>query len=131
MTLSQADAERLRHAGFLESEIMELAEAKTAIGADQPQINLDSPVWQAVIKSRREWWIDKLDRGWTEHEIVNELENYYRRDKGRNPFDFLKAEYKPPKKVDYIEIIRKRYAEQIGSELEGYRLQQNVEGQGT
>lgn len=122
MSISGADADRLKQAGFLESEIQELAEAKTVKGEDQPPINLDSPAWQAVLESRREWWIDKVDRGWTEHEIVNELMNYYRRDKSRTPFDFLKAEYRPPKRVDYIEMIRKRHQGQIAGELEGYRF---------
>ena len=122
MSISQKDAEQLRHAGFLESEIMELAEAKTMKGADQPPINLDGPAWQAVLHSRREWWLDKFDRGWTEDEITSELQNYYKRDKRRNPFDFLRAEYKSPKKADYMGIIRKRAAAQIEGELGGYKL---------
>jgi len=122
LTISANDASRLRQAGFIESEIEVLANAITTKGEPQPPIDLDSPVWQAAIESRREWWIDKVDRGWTEHEIVAELENYYRRDSKRNPFDFIRAEYRPPKKQDYMEIARKRYAAQITSELEGYRL---------
>jgi hypothetical protein len=42
------------------------------------------------------------------------------RDPKRNPFDFLKAEYKPPKKVDFANIIRRRKKAQIQEELEGY-----------
>lgn len=122
MTISSRDAERLAHAGFLRSEIEALANAKTATGADQPPINLDGPAWRAVLNSRSEWWVDKMDRGWTESEIREALGNYYRRDESRTPFDFLRAEYKPPKRVDYIEIIRKRHAAQIAGELEGYKL---------
>ena len=122
MTISANDASRLRQAGFIESEIEGFANAVTANGEPQSPIDLDSPVWQAVIESRREWWIDKVDRGWTEHEIVAELENYYRRDSKRNPFDFIRAEYKPPRKRDYMDIARKRAASQIEGELEGYKL---------
>jgi len=122
LTISVADAARLRQAGFLETEVTTIAEAKTVTGADQPPVNLDSPIWQAVMESRREWWTDKIGRGWTESEIVNELQNYYRRDKSRNPFDFLKSAYKPPAKKDYMELIRKRHAAQIAGELEGYKL---------
>lgn len=122
MTISANDASRLRQAGFIESEIMEFANAVTAKGEPQPPVDLDSPVWQSVLESRREWWIDKVDRGWTEHEIVAELENYYRRDSKRNPFDFIRAEYRPPKKRDYMEIARKRQAAEIANELEGYKL---------
>lgn len=120
MSISEADAMRLRHAGFLESEIMKLAEAKTSKGEDQPPVNLSSPAWTRVLESRREWWIDKVDRGWTTHEIVAELENYYRRDSKRTPFDFLRAEYRPPKKLDYLEIVRRRHKEEIESELGRY-----------
>jgi len=122
LTISAQDAARLLQAGFLESEVSAIAEAKTAKGEDQSPVDLNSPIWQSVMESRREWWLDKIDRGWTEHEIVSELENYYKRDKSRNPFDFLKAEYKSRKRADYIEITRKRHAAQIAGELEGYKL---------
>jgi hypothetical protein len=122
LTISANDAARLRQAGFLESEIEGFANAVTSDGKPQPPIDIDSPVWQAVLESRREWWVDKIDRGWTEQEIINELQNYYRRDAKRNPWDFIKAEYKPPRKKDYMEIARKRYAAQIAGELEGYKL---------
>jgi len=122
LTISAQNATRLIQAGFLESEVHAIAEAKTTTGTEQPPVNLDSPIWTAAIKSRREWWIDKINRGWTEHEIVNELQNYYRRDEKRNPFDFIRAEYKPPKKKDYMDIARKRAAAQIAGELEGYKL---------
>jgi hypothetical protein len=122
LTISANDAARLRQAGFLESEIEGFANAVTSDGKPQPPVDLDSPVWQAVLESRREWWVDKIDRGWTEHEIINELQNYYRRDAKRNPWDFIRAEYKPPKRKDYMEIARARAASQISSELEGYKL---------
>jgi len=122
LTISSRDTDILRHAGFIESEIEGFANAMTTKGEPQPPIDIDSPVWQAVIESRKGWWIDKVDRGWTEHEIVAELQNYYRRDSKRNPFDFIRAEYKPPRKVDYMDIVRKRAASQINSELEGYKL---------
>lgn len=122
MTISAADALLLRQSGFTRYEIDEIANAKTTTGEDQPPINLRSPAWVATIKSRREWWIDKVERGWTEYEIENELMNYYNRDTNRTPFDFLRAEYKPPKKADYIEIARKRAAKQIKRELDGYVL---------
>ena len=122
MSISQADAARLREAGFLDLEIEQIANAATAKGEPQPPIQLDSPIWQAVMESRRDWRVDKISRGWTEYEIVSELQNYYRRDSRRSPFDFLRAEYKPPQKKDYMEIVRKRAAAQIARELKGYKL---------
>ena len=123
MSISQSDAERLMHAGFLPSEIRAIAEAKTANGGDQPPIDTSSPIWQAVMESRSKWWRDKLDREWKETDIIRELENYYKRDERRSPFDFIRAEYRPPtKRKDYLEIVRKRHAAQIMGELEGYKL---------
>ena len=122
MTISANDAARLRQAGFIEGEIEGFANAVFADGKPQPPVNLDSPVWTRVLESRREWWIDKVERGWIEREIIGELQNYYRRDAKRNPFDFIRAEYKPPKKHSYMDIARKRAAAQIESELEGYKL---------
>lgn len=120
MTISQSDAELLASAGFTNREIMELANAKTLKGADQPPININSPAWQRVLESRRQWWTDKLERGWEEGDIIREIENYYKRDEKRTPFDFLRAEYRPPKRIDYMEAIRRRHQAQIHGELDGY-----------
>ena len=128
MTISLQGAARLRQAGFLDAEISAIAEAKTAKGEDQPPVDLSSEAWQMAIESRRDWIIDKIGRGWTETEIRRELENYYRRDKRRNPWDFLEAEYdrimrrKAPGKSDYMAIVAKRVAARIAGELEGYKL---------
>lgn len=113
MTLSLNDAERLRQAGFLDGEIRELSEAKDASGKAQPPIILSSPVWQAVMKSRQEWWQDKIARNWSEEDIKREIMMYYEQDPERDVFSFLKAEYRPPKKVDYIEARRKRAKAQV------------------
>jgi len=113
MSLSQADAKRLLTAGFLQHEIDELAGAKDAQGKDQPPIILERPVWQSVMKSRQDWWIDKVNRNWTEDDIHREIMGYYERNSQRSPWDFLKAEYKPPKKVDYIEARRKKAEAQV------------------
>jgi hypothetical protein len=131
MTISAKDAEILRDAHFLESEIESFANAVTSSGNPQPPINIESPIWQAVLTSRREWHDDKIQRGWTQEEIVAELENYYKRDKKRNPFDFIRAEYKPPKRKDYMEIARARQAAQIEQDVHSYygRRQQKYERQ--
>ncbi len=113
MSLSQADAKRLTAAGFLQHEIDELAGAKDPSGKDQPAINLSSPIWQATLKSRQDWWIDKINRNWTEDDIHREIIGYYEKNSERSPWDFLKAEYKPPKKVDYIEARRRKAEAQI------------------
>lgn len=60
------------------------------------------------MKSRSDWIKDKIERGWEDDEITEELRNYYRRGEKRSPFDFLRIEYKPPTKVDYREAVRRR-----------------------
>jgi len=122
LSISSEAAQQLLDAGFLGSEVQDIAEAKTSDGKDQPPIDINSPIWQSVMKSRRDWWQDKRDRGWSEEEIITELMNYYRRDKSRTPYDFIRAEYKPPKKVDYIEIVRSRNRAQIIGEIDGYKF---------
>ena len=106
MTLSANDAQRLKNAGFTDYEIDLLSNAKDPEGKDQPPINIDGDAWKATIKSRSDWWDDKIAKGWNRQEIINELMNYYQRDERRTPFDFLKAEYRPRKRVDYFSIMR-------------------------
>ncbi len=108
MTISFEDAKRLEAAGFLEYEIAAFALAIDGEGKPQPPVILDSPVWLRVLASRREWVDDKIERGWTDEQITETLMDYYRRKEERTPWDFLKAEYRPPMKVDYTAAIRRR-----------------------
>jgi hypothetical protein len=108
MTISSEDFDILRKAGFVEYELEQIANAKTPDGKDQPPIDINSPAWRAVIKSRREWTDDKIARGWQLDAIINEVMNYYHKDERRTPFDFLKAEYRPRKRVDYYAVVRER-----------------------
>lgn len=120
MSISSYDALRLERNGFIKYEIDELANATTLKGNPQPPINLDGEAWLATLKSRFEWTQDKEERGWSPQEIENEIMNYYSRDKRRTPFDFLRQSYKPPKKVDYLEVIRKRAQAQILEDIPDY-----------
>jgi len=120
MTISANDAQKLRDAGFSEWEINELSNARTPDGKDQPPINIDSPAWQAVLKSRKEWTDDKIRRGWRRKEIENEIMNYYNKDTRRTPFDFLKAEYRPRKRIDYLTALGESKKMAIEQELKEY-----------
>lgn len=120
MPISQYDADRLSEAGFTAYEIEELSRAETGKGEPQPPIDTDKPVWQSVMNSRRDWVEDKLSRGWSWMEIRMEIENYYRKDVKRSPWDFIRAEYRPPKRMDYVEMIRRRSQAEIQEELDNY-----------
>lgn len=120
MSLKAGDEETLRLAGFTEFEIRRFETATTPDGAPQPPLELDSPVWQRVLESRRSWIEDKIDKGWTESEINAVIMEYYKRDSKRNPFDFLKAEYKPPLKRDFYKGVRERSQRMINSKLGKY-----------
>ena len=108
MPLSMSDYNTLIKAGFSYSEITKLSEAKTVDGKPQPAIDLNSPAWRVTLNTRKLWHNDMQARGWTKEQIKAEIENYYNRDVKRSPFDFLKAEYRPPVKLDYITAIRNR-----------------------
>lgn len=108
MSISQSDAEILRANGFSEKEIESYANARTPTGQPQPPIDINGATWQAAIKTRREWVNDLINRGWTTDRILQEIDAYYVRDSKRNPYDFLKAEYRAPAKIDYTQGIRNR-----------------------
>lgn len=116
MTISSNDAENLRRAGFTEYELDLLANAKTPDGKDQPAIKIDGPAWQSSLRSRRQWYDDRIANGWTEQQIINAVFSYYAADKKRTPFDFLKIEYRPRKRVDYYAIMgenKKLHVEEV------------------
>ena len=118
--LSIEDARRLKDAGFLEYEIQELSKGKAPDGRDQPPIDLNSPVWQRALDARRGWVADKVNRGWSEIEIETEARRYYVAGAKRSPWDFLKAEYKPPLKTDYRAGLRARIQRQITESMGKY-----------
>jgi hypothetical protein len=120
LSISFEDGERLRAAGFLEWEIEKIAEGTLPDGSPQPPINLNSPVWQRVTESRRNWVDDKIARGWSEADINTNIMDYYVRSPKRTPFDFVKAEYKPVKKRDFWLEIRLRNQRKVKASLKGY-----------
>jgi len=120
VSLSFDDAERLRAAGFVNWEIGRFSEAKTPDEKDQPPIDINTPIWGRVMESRRSWTDDKIVRGWAKDEIENAIMDYYRRNPEKDPWSFLKAEYKPPLKKDYYEAVRAREQRQINIELGKY-----------
>ena len=111
MTISFEDGQRLLRAGFVPYEVEQFATAVTPEGLPQPPIDLEGDVWLRVMKSRRDWVNDKIERGWEDEEITNAIMDYYRRNEERSPWDFLKQEYRSPTRIDYKEAIRRRARE--------------------
>ena len=97
--MEEADEAKLKRSGFIQEEIEEFS---------AQNIDLGLPVWQDVINERKAWIIDKVDRGWSRDDIKQALSDYYAKGKKRNPWDFVKANYKPPKKIDYLVAAKKR-----------------------
>ena len=120
MALRDEDKLKLKAVGFTAYEIGEFSKATDPSDVSQPLIDLDSPLWQRVMDSRRKWVDDKINRGWTEFQIENAFDEYYRKGKEPSPWDFLKAEYKPPLKRDYYEGVRARKQRLINAELGKY-----------
>ncbi len=115
MTISPNDYDQLHDAGFIDEEIRMFAEAKTPDGRDQPMINLESPVWQAAMLSRFNKIRNLRDSGRSRglpEDLINEnihnlLYRMYNRGKA-SPWDWLKIEYVPVQKKDYITFVRQR-----------------------
>lgn len=120
MSISFEDYQRLRNVGFTEYEIEQLSNATDPSGNPQPPIDLNSAPWEATLESRKWWLVDKIEKGWSEEEINETINNFYMRDRRRSPWDFLKIEYRPPKRVDYWSAMRNRKKAEIVSELGEY-----------
>lgn len=111
--------DRLRRAGFSESEINALNNSKDKLGNAIP-VNLDSNAYQRMISERQQWINTVKGYGWTPEQISNELNGYYDKDSRRSVFDFLKAEYRPNKRQDYWNNVRGQKKAGIDSGIEGY-----------
>lgn len=122
MSLSNKDAQRLRDAGFLNYEINHFSGAVTPGDVHQKGINLNNEVWQKAMASRRDWTRAQMGQGRTMAQIKANLINYYRKRgvKKRDPYDFIRAEYKNPGKLkDYIQALRRRAKDRIARGLKG------------
>lgn len=104
--LSSSQVGRLRRAGFIDYEI---AQYNWAVAADgSPQIiDLDTATWQATLSSRRKWVERCRALGWADFQIRDAIMNFYK-SKAHSPWDFLKAEYIPPKKTDFRVGVKRR-----------------------
>jgi hypothetical protein len=111
--------QRLRENGFSENEIRQLDESRDKLG-NPITINIDSMAYQRMISERLSYITMMKNNGWTDEQVRKEINEYYNRSSKRNVFDFLKAEYRPPKRQDYWNNKRAEAKQGIDSEIEGY-----------
>jgi hypothetical protein len=89
-----------RNAGFLAQEAQELTYGSKGINIDARAIFLSKSGRLARLHRGR-WIRDLRARGWTDEEIERELHAYYMRDTKRSPWDFIRVEYRPPRRKDF------------------------------
>ena len=97
-SLTAEQKRQLAHDGFLPSEILAYSRAVTPTGQVQA-LNYDSQTFSMARKSRREWVKQLLNEGWSTLEIKEQVNQYYKKNKSKSPFDWLKLEYQPAKKI--------------------------------
>ena len=132
--MKMQDQLQLRRDGFMPWEIIELA---TALAPDNtPQvIDIFSATWTQARENRKNWIKSlkhysktKLNRNLTYTDINRLLVNWLNQDKTRNPFDLIKAEYKPSKMLTDYQSARKKRA--VISKQSLYRRRPKKKGYG-
>ena len=105
MPLLGRQEQQLRDAGFTGFELGIFNENLR----QAPQVfDLNKPFWQARIKKRKEWVAKWIRDGGTKVSFAKMLNSYYRSSKKASPWDFVKLEYKPPKKASSYKQAQKR-----------------------
>jgi hypothetical protein len=115
--LSDLDRKLLYAEFFTIREIREFDNMHTPDGMIQ-EVDIRSPLWQAV-RARRLSAANRLrNQGFADSAVRKQFDTYFRQKTGGKPFDFLKTEYKPKKKVrDYqatMKETRKRIEKTFG-----------------
>lgn len=112
MSISARDGEILRDEGFTELEVEAFAAAVDPAGKPQPMIDIGSPFWVHLRETRQalltdlvrimeeEDWPERIRTREATDEIIDGFYGPGRR--WRDPFEWLKSEYKPRKKKDLI-----------------------------
>lgn len=97
--MNDIEKRELRNKGFLKWEVEQF---------ENGNINFESHTFQSMVRSRK-LWIDAMRMvGWNDTQIAVRLRHWYRIKKERNPFDWLKMEYRPP-----IKLTIKQLAQQL------------------
>jgi len=103
---------KLKRAGFTEREINEYQWSVSEKG--KPYVtSIDTPLWRDVIQDRKDLVAKLSSQGWNRSEILSGIDKFYTMRGNFDPFDWLKAEYRNPKKVGYRRSERKRVKRRI------------------
>ncbi len=101
-----------RKAGFLDFEARELTVGHgERYRAFDTRAVFDSATGQAARQFRTQMVRDQLRRGWTKQQIRDNIIDFYRRSRKVDPWEHLRAEYRPRKRadlIDYRDAVRRR-----------------------
>jgi len=120
--LTRKQKVQLRQDFFLPREIKGFDEAiggDIASGHRVPQkLKFNSKPFRAMRNSRKQWVRDLKKKGWTTDQVMQQVAAYYSLKAGRNPFDFLKMEYKSLKKLtDFIDAVKRKVRSRVSRTL--------------
>lgn len=92
-----------RSAGFTSFESHELiyGHGRRPISLEGARRIFQSVPGRLARRSRGRWLRGLINRGWSKSGILVEIKKYYRSGGRRSPWDFIRLEYKPQKKVDF------------------------------
>ena len=110
---SKTQAYRLRQAGFLQQE---LDRWNRDLLAKPQKVDLTTGTWKSVMEGRRRWRAGWKKRGLSKFSIDQKLRDFYVAVGDTfSPFDFLKLEYWPPKRVkaQRFQIAKRRRAQRV------------------
>jgi hypothetical protein len=94
-----------RNAGFLPHEARELTLGHSH-EFDSGSVFNSEPSKKAR-QSRIEWINLLKKQGWTDAQIRREILDYYVKGREKSPWDFIRAEYRDKKKIDFIDYKKK------------------------
>lgn len=103
-TLNRTQKQYMYKHGFLLNEINAFAHAMTPDGKKMQDFNFMADSFQQMIRTRDEYFIKLRAQGWSDIQIRQRINMLYTRKRGKaSPWDFLKIEYQPAKKVtDFV-----------------------------
>jgi hypothetical protein len=114
----------LRAHGFTRYEAQILAKGDTTIQA------YGTRPWEDALTARMKYINDLTARGWSPQQILRELNSYYKQGKKRSPWDFIRANYQPKKKVvksEFKEAMARR-RQQRSTRLASRRIKSHFQG---